>query len=98
MLPGLTGADLAALGRGDLTEGARALVAETARAGLACVASARATRVDRRIVPALLPTLWAARTLHLVERAPEVILGQLDDVDRPFDGLRLAWRVLRGRW
>lgn len=97
-LPGLRGADLSALARGALTTAARDLVVGTARQGLCALDRARRDRADRRSVPALLPALWAERTCRLVLKEPAAIFGQLDDIDRPFDGLRFAWRAFRGRW
>ena len=98
LLADVRGADLAGLARGDLGDAARQTVKETAERGLGLLRAARREPIDKRIVPALLPTLWAHRTLRLAADDPTTIFGQLDDVDRPFDGLRLAWRGLRGRW
>lgn len=98
LVEGLEGPDLGALSRGRATEGAAAVLVATARSGLDVLEAARRHGADARTVPALLPTLWAERTLRLVAHGPSAVIGQLDDVDRPFDGFRLAWRALRGRW
>ncbi len=100
LLPNLTGTDVAALARGALTEKAAQIVRETARSSLSSLADMRRTqrKVEGNLIPAYLPLLWAERSLHLVVKDPAAIFGQLDDIDRPFDGLRLAWRALRGRW
>lgn len=98
-LPGIEGVEIAALARGDLPDAVAARLAEGARSALAEISAARSTALrDRRLIPALLPVMWSERVLRAVRRAPRAVLGKIDDVDRPFDGLRLAWRVFRGRW
>ena len=99
LIPDIKGRDLAELSRGALTDSAKTILRTTAMQGLNALENARRThKAQRQTIPALLPTLWTERTLRLVQRDPSVILGQLDDIDRPFDGLRLAWHALRGRW
>lgn len=99
LIPEIAGRDLAEFARGTLTEPAKAILQNTATTGLKALETARNTAdVPRQLVPALMPTLWTERTLRMVQRDPAVVLGQLDDIDRPFDGLRLAWRAFRGRW
>lgn len=98
LLPDLKGGDLAAMARGDLSDTGRKIVRETAERGLRTLQSARRELVDKRTLPAILPALWAQRTLRLVADDTTAVFGQVDEIDRPFDGLRLAWRGLRGRW
>lgn len=98
LIPDLRGSSLSAMARGDLTDDARRIIREVAERGLGALETARGIPTDRRTLPALLPNLWAERTLRMVVKDPAAIFGQLDDIDRPFDGLRLAWRALRGRW
>lgn len=97
---GLEGSDVAQLARGSLTDQARSVIMDLADVGLNDLHEARRIGVPdpRRVMPVLLPLLWAERALRLACRSPEVIFGGLDDIDRPFDGLRLAWRAATGRW
>ena len=100
MLGDLGGPDIGALARGELTGNVRDAVGRCAADGLADLGRARGAGqvIDRRAIPALLPVFFAERTLRLAVKDPAAIFGQLDDIDRPFDGLRLAWRAVRGRW
>ena len=100
LLPGLAGGDLAALGRGELTEASLGLLRDLARTTLAGL---RDWRRGRKRLPTLplvahLPVRREERILRRVARNPAAILGQIDDVERPFAGLGLAWRAWRGRW
>ena len=99
-LPGLQGDDLAALARGQLTEALKSRIAEMVRLGRDDITQARREMrlMDRRVVPALLPMVRAERVLRAVARDPEIMLDGLAELDRPFDGLRLAWRAFTGRW
>ena len=54
--------------------------------------------LGRRAAPAFLLILREHRALRILARDPQQIFGGLEDLDRPFDGLRLAWRGLTGRW
>jgi len=99
LLPLQPGVDLRALaeGRVDGETGAQiqALIAEAKR-GLHDLRADK-TAYSRAAIPAYLPLVRAERVLNMAS-APGFNLGQLDDVDRPFDGLRLAWRAARGTW
>jgi len=93
------GADAFAARRGDIPETLSRAVADQAGTALAALAEARrqAPRAGRAIA-ALLPLAREERVLRLAVRTPGAIFGQVDRVDRPFDGLRLAWRAATGRW
>ena len=96
---GLDGASLRALARGELTRPARDLFQNLAREGLEELsrASAEWVKKDPRLLPALLPLVRIERVLGAAS-APDFDLQCLERIDRPFDGLRLAWRAMRGRW
>ena len=100
LLPGLAGADLAALGRGELTDGASARIRQLAQSARAQLGQWR--KRNKRLAPlplvAHLPVRRELRVLRRVLRDPAAIFGEIDNVDRPFAGLVLAWRVWRGRW
>ncbi len=95
----MAGEGWAALARGQISDALRARFSYLAEEGLEELGWARgeASRHDPRIRPALLPLCRAERVLHLALR-PGFALGDLDGVDRPFEGLRLAWRAMTGRW
>jgi len=97
VLRGLAPADVAALTRHEVPEAWRVRARDLAapsRAGRRHVCQ----MLGRRAVPALLPLVREARALERVRADPAAILGGLDDLDRPFDGLRMAWRAVTGRW
>ena len=96
LVPGPAGPDLAALARGETTDALTATARDLAQAGLDDLAALRRQRRGRGAVAAFLPLARAGRVLGAVARAP--VLGQIDRVERPFDGLRLALRALTGRW
>jgi hypothetical protein len=100
LLPTITGSDLGALARGELTDQVAQQMQQLAESGIQLlrIERSKAADYDARNLPALLPVFWTDRVLGMVRRNPRVVLGQLDSVDRPFDGLKLAWRVARGRW
>ncbi|MEO1494116.1 MAG: squalene/phytoene synthase family protein [Pseudomonadota bacterium] len=87
------------LARRQLSEPIRARFAALAEEGLEELGWARgeARLHDPRIRPALLPLARAERVLRLVSN-PDFVLDDLDHADRPFEGLRLAWRMAMGRW
>ena len=95
----MTGEGWAGLARGEMTEALRSRFRALSDEGLNELGWARgeAKLHDPRIVPVLLPLRRAERVLRLVSR-PDFTLGQLDNIDRPFDGLKLAWCAARGRW
>jgi len=99
LLPSVSPNELAALGRGKLLESLRKDYRRIAERQLQQVSSLRRTARpwDARIIPALLPLSRAVRVLRIARR-PDFSLGHLDRIDRPFDGLRLAWRARSGRW
>lgn len=99
-IEGIEAEAAARLARGDLTDHARDRISALSRDGLEQLKwSAESFAAEPRAhLPAVLPLFYAERTLRLVARDPAAILGDLDDIDRPFDGLRLAWRAARGRW
>ena len=98
-LPGTESGDLAKLGRGEVTPGLAGSLRDAASAARTALKDLRkARRLEGPALVAHLPVFWEARTLRLVGRNPAAILGKLDDIDRPFDGMRLAWRVWRRRW
>jgi phytoene/squalene synthetase len=98
LLPGLTPADRAGLAAGEAMDDAREVarrIAADAREGLAALRRQRA-RIDRRAVPALLPLRRAGRVLA---RASASGVGrEIDDLGRMFEGARLAWAAMTGRW
>ncbi len=98
-LPGLIGSDRAALARGELTGAARTVMQAMAGEALDALAQLRASRSEwqRTASPALLPLARAERVLRLVRRQ-RFELADIDQIDRPFDGLRLAWRAATTRW
>lgn len=96
--------DLGPRGRSEIASGKPGealfeILAASARTAAADLRASRNTAKSptRRVVPALLPLLWTDRTLRIASH-PGFALGQLDDIDRPFDGLRLLWRAASGRW
>lgn len=99
LLPDLRGADLAAFARGEMTGAAAEAVQGLATSALTDL---KALRKSRRLkglaLIAHLPVRREALVLRRVARDPGVLVGKLDDVDRPFDGLRLAIAAWRGRW
>jgi len=99
LLPRLGPEDRAGLARGEATEHAAKVarhLAAAARDELGALRRAR-SRIDRRAIPALLPLARAGRVLRRASR-PGVGLRDLDLVDAPFGGLRLAWAAASGRW
>lgn len=99
LLPGLTPEDRAGLAAGEATIHAREVarrLAVDARDRLAALRRDRAG-ADRRALPALLPLRRAGRVLARAS-APGVPLREIDDLGRSFEGLRLAWAALTGRW
>lgn len=95
----MVGEDWAALARGHITEALGTRFRSLAEEGLDELSQARsqAHLHDPRIRPALLPLRRAERVLRLALKA-DFALGDLDRIDRPFDGLKLAFAALRGRW
>lgn len=96
----LVGADLAQIARGQL---GKAMSGWCRRRAIDYSAQwrsvANGSRVQmRRLAPVFLPMMFQMRTLCLVAKDPEVIFGKLNDIDRPFDGIRLAWHATTGRW
>lgn len=98
MVPGITGLDLAAFARGEMTDLVKTRCREIAQQGLADLETARAVVSDNRLMPVLLPTMWAERELCSVNRDPDFVLTGLQPRERPFDGLRLLYRAMRHRW
>lgn len=99
LLPDMAGADLAALARGDLTGTASARLVSHAEEALDALSALRKTRRLRgEALAAHLPVAREARVLARIVRDPGALFGPIDDVDRPFRGLGLGWRALRGRW
>jgi phytoene synthase len=99
LLPELGPEDRAGLAGSEPTRHAREVagrLAAAARDELGALRRGRG-RVDRRAVPAFLPLVRAGRVLGRASR-PGGGLRDLDAVDRPFDGLRLAWAAATGRW
>ncbi|MGD1923173.1 MAG: squalene/phytoene synthase family protein [Paracoccaceae bacterium] len=95
----MVGEDWAALARGHITESLGTRFHTLAEEGLDELTQARsqAHLHDPRIRPALLPLRRAERVLRLVLRT-DFALGDLDRINRPFDGFKLAFAALRGRW
>lgn len=100
LLPDLRGADLAAMARGTMPDSAGQALADRAGAARADLKALRRSRgrLGNNALVAHLPLMREERALRAVARDPASVLGQLDDIDRPFDGLRLAWRSWRRRW
>lgn len=99
VLPGISGPQIAMIARGEIDDSLSRLVQDTASAAQARLAESRKDRrsVPSAAIPALLPLLWTDRTLRLAS-GPGFDIGQIHEVDRPFDGFRLLWRTLSGRW
>ena len=95
LLPGVRGGAVAAIARGENPEAVIAQVREHVRDALETVETAKKThRASRAAIPALLPLSRDARVLRLAS-APAFGFGDLDQIDRPFDGLKLACRAGR---
>lgn len=99
MLHSMVGADWASLARAELTSRLREQFKILADAGIDELQSLRgaAAYENKSAIPAFLPLMWTERCLRTALRS-DFDLGQLDSIDRPFDGLKLAWRAFRGRW
>lgn len=99
MLPELGRADRAALARAELTGALKSLLAEIAEAALRQIRDARRMPLLRRpeCVPAMMPVARCERVLQRAGR-PDFSLAPPARLDRPFDGIRMAWRALSGRW
>ena len=82
--------------RGEITQGWRGWV-NGLRLALQA-ADANPVRSLRPACPAFLPLMWERRALRCLITDPAAILGGLERIDRPFDGLRLFWRASTGRW
>ncbi len=98
-LPGLSPQEAASLSEGEATSHAREVVrrvALDARKRLSALRRDRG-RIDRRAVPALLPLRRAGDVLARAA-APGVPLRDIDPPARAFEGLRLAWSAVTGRW
>lgn len=99
LLPGLQTGELGALARGEVSDSLAARLrglCSTVLAELKVLRKAR--RLKGEALVAHLPVRREARVLARVARDPAAILGQVDDVDRPFRGLGLALAVWRRRW
>lgn len=98
-LPGLASADIGALARGDLSEAAGVQLGTLSRGLLdELKLLRRSRRIRGEALIAHLPVAREARVLGQVVRNPATIVGQVDEIDRPFQGLALAWRAWRRRW
>lgn len=99
VLPGLSGPQIARIARGDVDDVLSNIVRNAATRAQDQLTESRDTRasIPAAARPALLPLLWTDRTLRLASR-PVFDIGQVNQVDRPFDGFRLLWRTLLGRW
>ncbi|MEM7743783.1 MAG: squalene/phytoene synthase family protein [Pseudomonadota bacterium] len=98
MVSGISGPDLASFARGEMTDLFATKCREIAEHGLADLERARAAISDDRLLPVLLPTMWAERELRSVNRNPAVVLTGLEPRQRPFDGMRLLVRAMRRHW
>lgn len=97
-LKGPNGA-LAALSQGHVSDEACVWLRQTASEQLETgLAWRRGARLPKALIAAFLPVMYAERTVRMVKRDPSVVLGGLEDLARPFDGFRLIWRALSGRW
>lgn len=99
LVPGLEGAQIAEVAREQISPGLHKNLISFAGVGSEALATLREQYrpLAKQIHPALLP-------LHRERRVLEHVLSdgfkweQLRNLDRPFDGLRLAWRALSGRF
>lgn len=98
LLPELAAGEVGAVGRGEASADLRHRLGEFATRALDILATCRRETLPRAAMPALLPLLREERALARVGSRRFVDLGQIDDVDRPFDGLRLLWRAATGHW
>ena len=91
---------LAQIGRGRLPESMGSYLGLRALLGLGAARDARRLRraEGKSATPAFLPLRLAERRLEMVRRTPDAVLGKLDNVDRPFDGLGFLWSAVSGRW
>ena len=100
LLPDMRGPALTALARGELPDDAARALSTKARMLLDDLKALRGKRRELKgaALAAHLPLLRERRVLRLVARDAAAILGQIDPVDRPFQGLGLALAAWRGRW
>lgn len=98
LLPEVRGESIAALARGEDPESVISDIQVSAKKALEVLGKTRKThRIIRTAIPALLPLFRDERVLRLAS-AIGFRFGDLDAIDRPFDGLKLAWRAALGRW
>ena len=98
-LPDLAGADRRALAKGELTDALRSAFVEMAEDGLQVIAEGRKAPLLNLAdcTPALMPIAHSEKVLEAV-RKPDFSFKALENLKRPFDGLRMAWRARSGRW
>ena len=98
LLPWVRGESIAAIARGEDPDAVISETQRNARNALESLGKARKTHpVSRILIPALLPLFRDDRVLRLAG-ATGFRFGDLDAIDRPFDGLKLACRAALGRW
>lgn len=100
LLPGLGGADLAALGRGETTAAARAAAQSLAEDGMAALKAARQYRgaISRPAIPVVLTAWRAERDLRAALRPGADLARDFPPSPGAARSLGLAWRALSGRW
>lgn len=98
LLPQVRGEAISAIARDEDPGPVVSALQSDARTAMEALDNARNSfSASRSAVPALLPLLRDRRVLRLAS-APGFTFGDLDEIDRPFDGLKLAWRAALGRW
>lgn len=98
LLPQVRGEAISAIARDEDPGPVVSALQSDARTAMEALDNARKSfSAPRSAVPALLPLLRDRRVLRLAS-APGFTFGDLDEIDRPFDGLKLAWRAALGRW
>lgn len=98
LLPQVRGEAISAIARGEDPGPVVSALQSDARTAMETLDNTKNSHsVPRSALPALLPLLRDRRVLRLAS-APGFTFGDLDEIDRPFDGLKLAWRAALGRW
>lgn len=98
LMPGVRGGTVAVIARGEEPEAVLPGIRTKARGALKAIETAKKNQpVSRTAIPAMLPLFRDSRVLRLAA-ASGFRFRDLDQIDRPFDGLQLAWRAALGRW
>lgn len=99
LLPDLPPGALGALARGQVPEDLAGMLKTRSRTLLDALKTLRRSRrLSGVALVSHLPVAREVRVLGRVARDPSTLVGKIDDVDGPFQGLRLAARAWRRRW